>query len=145
MSWSGLPERLENKIIPEPNSGCWIWIPEGHPKGYGFAKYKAMGHRAHRLVYSLLVGKIPNGLVIDHKCRVRCCVNPEHLEPVTNLENIKRGITGQFNARKTQCSEGHPFDTENTGFSTHGKYTRRYCKKCNHDRIRQCRAEAKRK
>lgn len=73
------------------------------------------GLRAHRVVYEQVVGPIPDGLVLDHLCRVRCCCNPDHLEPVTHIENIMRGAgTGAANAVKTHCKNGHEFTVENT-------------------------------
>ena len=107
----GLPERLESKISPEPNSGCWLW--DGNWSGSGYGRVKIAKTRrcaqAHTMVYELLVAPVPTGLVLDHLCRNRCCVNPEHLEPVTEQVNILRG-TGQSarNARKTVCPQGHP-------------------------------------
>ena len=70
---------------------------------------------AHRIVYELIKGKIPEGLFIDHLCRVRNCVNPDHLEPVTHEENIRRGIGGvnAINRAKTHCLKGHPLSGEN--------------------------------
>ncbi len=77
----------------------------------------------HRYVYELLVGPIPDGFDIDHLCRVRNCVNPEHLEAVTHRENMLRGDTlAAANAAKTHCPKGHALD----GRDTHG----RYCTTC---------------
>jgi len=81
-----------SKISPEPNSGCWLWTGCCEEKGYAtIYKDNWKGHRpAHRFSYETFVGPIPHGLHIDHKCRVRCCVNPDHLEPVTVAENNRR-------------------------------------------------------
>lgn len=72
---------------------------------------------AHRVGYELYVGKIPDGLMLDHLCRNRCCVNPKHLEPVTNLENVRRGIAAQRNREirlaMTHCKRGHPLSGDN--------------------------------
>jgi hypothetical protein len=73
---------------------CWLWTGAKHEKGYGLLKVAGQMHRAHRFVYELLVGPIPEGLSLDHLCRVRNCVNPNHLEPVTTGENIRRGLRG---------------------------------------------------
>jgi hypothetical protein len=73
--------------------------------------------RAHRYAYEQLVGPIPEGLVLDHLCRNRLCINPLHLEPVTIGENIRRGAfdrAGKITGSKTHCANGHPFDEENT-------------------------------
>ncbi len=111
-----LPPRLADRLIPEPNTGCWLWLGYVNNQGYGVIGKKHK-QRAHRLVYECLVGPIPSGLQLDHKCRVRSCVNPDHLEPVTNRENTLRGQCGDVNrARRlsrTHCSKGHPFEGEN--------------------------------
>lgn len=80
-------QRLDDKILPEPNSGCWLW--EGRVieerGGYGYAHYDKKDHLVHRLIYTLCVGPIPEGYEIDHKCFVRCCVNPAHLRPMERI------------------------------------------------------------
>lgn len=73
-----------------PESGCWIWIGSRNAGGYGTVKYRGKVWLAHRASYTILAGPIPPGLELDHKCRVRACVNPDHLEPVTGQENIQR-------------------------------------------------------
>jgi hypothetical protein len=88
-------------------------------------------------------GEIPEGLVLDHLCKTRCCVNPWHLEPVTLLENIRRGdhpYEKTRNGKKTHCKNGHPFNEENTwiGRNTLGG-TQRQCRICNADRQRSMR------
>lgn len=109
----GLPERVFTKISFEPNSGCWLWVAN-QQYGYGIVKFGRKQVLAHRLVYSLMKGGIPEGLTLDHLCRVRCCVNPAHLEPVTNVENIRRGMSPfSVNGRKTHCIHGHPLTPGN--------------------------------
>ena len=87
---------------------CWIWQGK---KDYGYGRVGMNGthHRAHRLIYEALKGPIPEGLQLDHLCRNRSCVNPNHLEPVTGAQNCRRGI-----GSKTHCKHGHEFTEENT-------------------------------
>ena len=91
-----------SKVSPEPTSGCWLWTGGLEEKGYAvLCKPNWKGHRAaHRFSYETFVGPIPDGLQIDHKCRVRSCVNPDHLEPVTSAENNRRSRA--FHARLKQ-------------------------------------------
>lgn len=91
------------------SADCWLWIGGKDYDGYGIFKSNGRSHRAHRFAYELLVGPIPDGLTLDHLCRVTCCVNPKHLEPVTTRVNTLRG-TGPpaVNARRVLCVNGHP-------------------------------------
>lgn len=130
-----IAEKLECYIMRITDSGCWIWLGALNHKGYG----KINGKIAHRVSYEIHIGPIPDGLQLDHGCRVRCCVNPRHLEPVTLIENIARGEVGQYNARKTHCSEGHEFTPENTG----RYHNERYCRKCRSNWKKAARLRAK--
>jgi hypothetical protein len=116
-------ERFEQFYIPVTETGCWLWTgsEKGHG-GYGGFKYKNKTLRAHRVSYELHVGPIPPGLTLDHLCRVRFCVNPKHLEPVTHKENSLRGYgVGAINFRKTHCIHGHEFNKSNTRIRTDGR------------------------
>jgi hypothetical protein len=108
-----LPERFWSKVTPEPNSGCWIWIASLGTSGYGQFSVENRPLKAYRVAYEALVGPVPDGLELDHLCRVRCCVNPAHLEPVTHAENMRRGDSFQRN--KTHCPKGHPYDPSKSG------------------------------
>lgn len=82
--------------IPEPNTGCWLWLGHLNKDGYGRGSHKGAKWLAHRFSYETAVGPIGDGLEIDHLCRVRCCVNPDHLEPVTPIENTRRSIRARI-------------------------------------------------
>jgi hypothetical protein len=108
--------------------GCWEWT-RGKSWGYGVHTSGGKRHKAHRFAYELLVGPIPGGLTLDHLCRNRGCVNPTHLEPVTNRENILRGSSpAATRARQTECKNGHPFDEANTYRDPRGYRECRICK-----------------
>lgn len=123
-------DKFINKI--EKTESCWNWIGEIKNTGYGSFYEKGKSYAAHRLVYEALVKKIPFGKVIDHLCRNRRCVNPDHLEVVSSTENILRGnwMSG-INVRKKECKHGHPFSIENTIFRKreNSKYWR-VCREC---------------
>lgn len=128
-TWSGLPEALERFIIPEPMSGCWLWLGMlRDPKAeYGGARWANKTWRTHRLVYTLLVAPIDPTLDIDHLCRNHICCNPDHLEPVPRKKNIHRGIgVAPNNLRKTHCPQGHPYDEANTYVWDN----QRFCRTC---------------
>lgn len=111
-SVDALPERIASKIEVD-GSGCWLWAASQN-NGYGLLRWNGSTRRAHRVVYQLFVGEIPGGLELDHICRVRHCVNPAHLEPVTHRENMLRGDTVfAKGAAKTHCPKGHPLAGDN--------------------------------
>lgn len=126
--------RFWRKVDKRPD-GCWIWTGAIHRSGYAtFTDGSNSTQRTkwvHRLAYELLVGEIPAGLVLDHLCRVPLCVNPEHLEPVTQRENMLRSALIGGKAAQTHCLRGHEFTPENTW---RNKNNQRWCKTCQHDR-----------
>lgn len=112
-------KRFLEKVSPEPNSGCWLWVAGlGGRWGYGNFWNGKRNVQAHRWSYERWKGPIPDGLQIDHLCRVHCCVNPDHLEAVTCRENIMRGNLPKMMADKqrsiTHCANGHEYTEENT-------------------------------
>lgn len=101
------------KVAKDP-SGCWFWMAARRSHGYGVFWNGKRQVYAHRHSYECFVGPIPEGLTIDHLCRVRYCVNPDHLEPVTQKENNLRGeSTMARQARQTHCHLGHELAGEN--------------------------------
>jgi len=138
-----LAERVITKYVVNGETGCWLWTGRIGDDGYGTIAAGAdvdearprRALRAHRVMYELLVGPIPEGLVIDHLCRVRGCVNPEHLEPVTERINLLRGDTVTArNASVTHCPQGHPYDEANT---FRRKNNGRECRECGRERCRR--------
>lgn len=139
--------------------GCWLWTGV-KSAGYGMLTPRGKGSTmsAHVFAYEMLVGPVPDGLEIDHLCRNRACVNPEHLEPVTHKVNCRRGKMtpqerfklkqplpepkprGAFNAAKTHCPKGHPYDEENTYYRK-GNKNLRECLTCKRAAQRRWKAQ----
>jgi hypothetical protein len=123
------------------SDGCWKWLGAPTPRGYGRMHIGAKDVYVHRVAYELLVGPIPDGMFLDHLCHTndpnclggdtcphRLCVNPAHLEVVTRVENVMRGVGfAAKNAVKTHCPKGHEYTPENTHVRPNGW---RQCKKC---------------
>lgn len=133
-----LPVAFWAKCIPEPNSGCWIWIGHTRPDGYGTLNMRSLGgspQRVHRLAYAALVGKLDPDLVIDHRCKTRCCCNPAHLDQVTDRENVvvRADSIPARRIRQTHCVNGHEFTAENT-FTRPQRPGTRECLRCQDNR-----------
>ena len=127
---------LNAALAKLPTDACVIWT--GHIQNIGYGRGVSLGDGrgsllAHRAVYEVTVGPVPDGLQLDHLCRNRACVNPAHLEPVTREENMRRAVWP--NSLLTHCKRGHEFTPENT--QRYGN--RRHCKTC-----RRLREEARR-
>lgn len=133
---------LAPRIDYDGSGGCWLWQRTTAGDGYGLARLWTQGVRtswyAHRLAYTVFRGPIPEGLEIDHLCRIHRCCNPMHLEIVTAQENQRRSdsVSGQ-EMRQTYCVHGHPFDELNT-YRHNGH---RYCRECRRRRNREARGK----
>lgn len=88
--------QLSTKIHKDADTGCWLWTAAINNMGYGTLAYRQVRYYAHRFSYEMFVGPIPSGLVLDHLCRHPSCVNPDHLEAVTQQENCMRGLRGRL-------------------------------------------------
>jgi hypothetical protein len=115
-------ERFWSKV--KKTDTCWEWVGTLHVSNYGCFKVGGRVLKSHRVAYELLIGPIPPGLVIDHLCRNTRCVNPAHLEPVTNAENLHRVPP------RTHCKHGHPFNEANT-YVLNGT---KFCRVCSNKR-----------
>lgn len=117
----------ENRGYKTP---CWIWQGNHDRLGYGLINRLEHQGVAHLWFWKQVNGPVPEGLELDHLCRVRLCVNPTHFEAVTHEENVKRGTSfAAVNARKTHCIHGHEFTPENTHVRPNGHRTCRTCRR----------------
>lgn len=123
--------------VNKTNNGCWIWCGCLSKDGYGSISVNCKPKLVHRVAYELWREPIPPGLQIDHLCRIRSCVNPKHLEVVTQQENFKRGNKGSAYGRiqklKTHCPRGHPYNN----FNTYKYKNQRFCIECHNARRRK--------
>lgn len=132
---SEIEERFWAKVNKNAERGCWEWTASTSAGGYGSYHVNGKHRQAHRFAYELTHGEVPEGLVLDHICRNRACVNPDHLEPVTFRENVLRGVSpSALQARRTHCTRGHLLEGENI-FESYAKAGRRKCRACASERL----------
>ena len=147
-------KRFMAKVRVNPETGCWEWTASRNRKGYGRFGMNRRNVLAHRAAYEHWVGPLPQWvgskppeLQLDHLCKVRHCVNPDHLELVTHREHVMRGdspdLTRVRFAAITHCPQGHEYTQDNTFIRMRGGYTSRKCRECEHIRDRR-RVAAKR-
>lgn len=117
--------RYDRKI--DKTDTCWIWTGSRDKRGYGRVNTgNGVIRLAHRIIYELYKGEIPQGLSLDHLCMNQPCVNPDHLEPVTHAENVRRAYVN----KPTHCPQGHAYDKQNTYVNPIG---RRVCRRCTNE------------
>jgi hypothetical protein len=126
-----IEERLKDGYVI--HKWCWFWLGATN-RGYGKIRVDRKQREAHRVSYELAKGPIPDGMVLDHLCRVSNCINPDHLEPVTIAENIRRGR--HAHREQTHCKRGHEFTADNPLVLISKRGKGRACRECARVRIR---------
>ena len=133
-----IPLRMRKRIRVDEATDCWIWTGGRTSSGYGSVSRHGRNTTAHRAVYEVAHGQVPDGLVIDHLCRNLLCCRPDHLEVVTNQENVRRGdaawINGERQRSKSHCLQGHPLSSGNLYTTPNGT---RQCRTCKRERNRR--------
>jgi len=135
---AGLPPEIASKIRPVPITGCWEWVGAKDSRGYGNVKVGGRVRKAHRVIYELLRGPVPPNYECDHLCRVPWCVNPDHVEVVAHVENVRRGaarwVPGERQRAKRRCPQGHHYTKANTYI--HPVSGGRWCRTCDREKKR---------
>lgn len=129
-------ERIQNNIVVNPTTACWLWTSTLSRDGYAKIHFGGKKISAHRLAFTIYTGQNIEGLQLDHLCRVRNCVNPAHLRPCNARSNIFAPgslCIAKRLAEQTHCKNGHQFDEVNTYYrKSNPSY--RFCRKCNAER-----------
>lgn len=138
-----IDDRLWENVDKTSNpKGCWEWRGFTAPSGYGHIHWKTRPHRVHRVSWELLRGLIPDGMYMDHLCRNKICVNPEHLEIVTPRENVIRGISpAALRSKQAHCIRGHLLAGENLYLKKGVHGIERQCRECGRERCRRWKSE----
>lgn len=132
--------RFLSFVKPDANSSCLFWLGNRVTGGYGRFCLHGQAKLAHRVAYEFTIGPIPEGLTIDHLCEVPRCVNPLHLEPVTQAENNRRADLGYWWRDRDRCANGHLFDDANTHIRIKASGSKvRLCRACARERTRRYR------
>ena len=129
----GSGKTFDESYMPEPNCGCWIWLGSLFLSGYASFQFGGKNVRAHKFSYEKERGPVPHGMVLDHICRMKCCVNPDHLECVTQKINMRRHFS-KHHKYKTHCPKGHPYSGENLYVNPKGQ---RVCRECVRGSVRR--------
>lgn len=134
-----LVSRILKYSTPVPESGCLVWCGWTNEYGYGKISVRNKSKWVHRVAYEIAYGPIPEGMDVDHLCRVRCCVNPMHLEAVSRRVNLLRGETVTAkHASQTHCKRGHPLSGGNLRIEDKGMGLQaRQCRECDKIRVRE--------
>lgn len=136
-----LPKRFLDKVAFEPNTGCWLWMA---CVAHGYAQYAIAANEsvyAHRFAFKAIRGFLPRRpMVLHHECRVKSCVNPDHLTVMRQSDHLYAHIKERFAAhpQPTACPVGHPYNAENT-YVPPGRMTKA-CRRCNTEKTRLRRA-----
>jgi hypothetical protein len=133
-----IEERLWKRYEVDGETGCWNWTGAISNRSYGSIYFEGRMQKAHRVMWRLERGEVPEGLDLDHLCRNRLCINPAHLEPVTRSENLRRSPLMDRHSGRTHCIRGHGFTAENTRLKPGNGH--RVCKTCMRMHIRNWRA-----
>src|SRR6516162_1404227 len=124
MNINDVPQRYRKRIQIDPETGCWLWMGCKSKRGYVYIGFFGRNFLCHRFIFELLIGSVPQGFELHHKCKIRHCVNPDHLDVVTRLQH-------KTQHHITHCKKGHELTPENT-------FTWKHVRKC-----RICKSEAR--
>lgn len=124
-----LPDKFWDKV--NKTQSCWLWIGK-IDDGYGRFCFGNKYYLVHRMSFAVLKDKLGENTQVDHLCKVRNCLNPDHLEEVTSKENTRRGLSKKFNTDPNKCAYGHDYDIEKPGKAEGSIY--KICSTCNHRR-----------